>query len=46
VTQDLLQSKREAAYQAFTDALQKQLEAEGKIKYMPDVMKRLTAPTG
>jgi peptidyl-prolyl cis-trans isomerase D len=45
VTQDLLQSKREAAYQAFTDALQKQLEAEGKIKYMPDVMKRLTAPT-
>jgi len=40
----LLQSKREAAYDAFREALQKRLEDEGKIKYMPDNMKRLTAP--
>jgi peptidyl-prolyl cis-trans isomerase D len=45
VTQDLLQSKREAAYDAFRDALQKRLEDEGKIKYMPDVMKRITGNT-
>ena len=44
VTQDLLQSKREAAYDAFRDALEKRLEDEGKIKYMPDNMKRLTTP--
>jgi peptidyl-prolyl cis-trans isomerase D len=44
ITTDLLQSKREAAYDAFREALQKRLEDEGKIKYMPDNMKRLTAP--
>jgi peptidyl-prolyl cis-trans isomerase D len=42
ITQDLLQSKREAAYDAFREALQKRLEDEGKIKYMPENMKRLT----
>lgn len=44
ITQDLLQSKREAAYDAFRDALEQRLEQEGKIKYMPDAMKRLTTP--
>jgi peptidyl-prolyl cis-trans isomerase D len=44
ITTDLLQSKREAAYDAFREALQKRLEDEGKIKYMPDNMKRLTTP--
>ncbi|MGB6200512.1 MAG: peptidyl-prolyl cis-trans isomerase [Candidatus Acidiferrales bacterium] len=44
ITQDLLQSKREAAYDAFREALQQRLEQEGKIKYIPDNMKRLTAP--
>jgi len=46
ISQELLQSKREAAYEAFRDALQKRLEQEGKIKYMPDNMKRLTTPNG
>jgi peptidyl-prolyl cis-trans isomerase D len=44
ITQELLQSKREAAYDAFRDALEQRLEQEGKIKYMPDNMKRLTTP--
>ena len=43
-TQELLQSKREAAYDAFREALQQRLEQEGVIKYMPDNMKRLTTP--
>jgi hypothetical protein len=45
IGQDLLQSKREAAYDAFRDALQKRLEDEGKIKYMPENMKRITGNT-
>jgi peptidyl-prolyl cis-trans isomerase D len=44
ITQELLQSKREAAYDAFRNALEQRLEQEGKIKYMPDNMKRLTTP--
>lgn len=41
IEQDLLQSKREAAYEAFRDSLQKQLESEGKVKIYPDALKRL-----
>jgi peptidyl-prolyl cis-trans isomerase D len=44
ISQELLQSKREAAYDAFRDALQQRLEQEGVIKYMPENMKRLTTP--
>jgi peptidyl-prolyl cis-trans isomerase D len=41
IEQDLLQSKRQAAYEAFRDSLQKQLENEGKVKIFPEAMKRL-----
>jgi len=44
ISQELLQSKREAAYQAFRDALEKRLEEEGKIKYNQENMKRITTP--
>ncbi len=42
IEQDLLQTKREAAYEAFRDSLQKQLESEGKVKIYPEALKRLT----
>ena len=41
IEQDLLQAKRQAAYEAFRDSLQKQLESEGKIKLYPEKLKRL-----
>lgn len=42
IGQQVLQSKRQAAYQAFQTALQDQLKKEGKIVINSEVLKRLT----
>jgi len=41
IEQDLLQAKKQAAYEAFRDSLQKQLESEGKVKINQQNLKRL-----
>lgn len=43
IEQDLLQAKRQAAYEAFRDSLEKSLEGEGKVKLYPDNLKRLNS---
>ncbi|MGH9726079.1 MAG: peptidylprolyl isomerase, partial [Candidatus Acidiferrales bacterium] len=42
IGQQVMQAKRQAAYQAFQTALQDQLKKEGKIVINNDVLKRLT----
>ena len=39
LTQELLQSKREVAFEAFRSALSDRLVKEGKLKLMPDKLK-------
>jgi len=41
IEQDLIQAKKQAAYEAFRDSLQKQLESEGKVKINQQNLKRL-----
>jgi len=43
--QQVLQGKRELAYEAFRSALQDRLKREGKFKLMPENLKRLGSPT-
>ncbi|MBI3669280.1 MAG: peptidyl-prolyl cis-trans isomerase, partial [Acidobacteria bacterium] len=40
----VLQNKRELAYQAFRTALEERMKREGKLQYMPENLKRLTRP--
>jgi peptidyl-prolyl cis-trans isomerase D len=40
----VLQSKRELAYESFRSALEERLKREGKLQLMPDNIKRLTRP--
>jgi peptidyl-prolyl cis-trans isomerase D len=44
IEQQLLQSKRALAFEAFKEALQKKLKAEGKVVINEDAMKRLSNP--
>lgn len=44
IEQQLLQSKRELAYEAFRNALEDRLKAEGLLKFNADSLKRLTNP--
>jgi peptidyl-prolyl cis-trans isomerase D len=46
IEQQLLQSKRELAYEAFRNALEDRLKKEGQLKYNPDTLKRLTSSAG
>ena len=39
LTDELLQSKREVAFEAFHSALSERLKQEGKLKLMPDKLK-------
>jgi peptidyl-prolyl cis-trans isomerase D len=45
IKQQLLQSKQNAAYDAFRTALEDRLKKEGKLTINPDVLKRLTSAT-
>jgi peptidyl-prolyl cis-trans isomerase D len=40
--QQVLQSKRQVAYEAFRSALEDRMKREGKLKMMPDTLKQLT----
>jgi len=40
----VLQGKREVAYEAFRSALEDRMRREGKLKLMPDNIKRLSSP--
>ena len=45
ITQQVLQEKRQLAYQSFQEALKERMAREGKLKYNRDNLKRLTSPT-
>jgi len=45
IEDQLLNSKRQLAFQSFQTALEGQMQKEGKLTYNQDVMKQLTRPT-
>ena len=45
IEQQVLETKRTMAFQAFRDALEDQLKREGKVVINAELMKRLTSPT-
>jgi hypothetical protein len=45
IQQTLLQTKQDAAFDAFRTALEDRLRSEGKLTINPDVLKRLTSNT-
>lgn len=45
IEQDLLQSKRTAAFDAFRGALEARMKQEGKLAINDEVLKRITSPT-
>jgi peptidyl-prolyl cis-trans isomerase D len=45
LTESVLQSKRELAYQAFRTALEARLKQEGKLKLMPEKLKGFGTPS-
>ncbi len=45
IEQDLLQSKRTAAFEAFRSALEARMKQEGKLAINNEVLKRMTSPT-
>jgi hypothetical protein len=44
IEQQVLQSKRGLAYEAFRSALEDRMKREGKLRYIPENYKRLTSP--
>ncbi len=45
IEQQVLQSKREIAYETFRSALEERMRRDGKLRMNPDVLKRLTSAT-
>ena len=44
IEQQVLQSKRGLAYEAFRSALEDRMKREGKLKYIPENYRRITSP--
>ncbi len=44
IEQQVLQSKRGLAYEAFRSALEDRMKREGKLRYIPENYKRITSP--